>query len=120
MSDPARPIPGADDFSAGAMDRPAGARWALAHGVLAATAPEPAARLSAVVSPSARACGAGVKLADYLRIASLRDDLAVRTEDKTIIHRARSAGTAIMTRIVRDGSLALAAGLSAGGLFCVC
>ncbi len=36
MSDPARPMLGADDFIAWAMDRPAEARWELAHGGLVA------------------------------------------------------------------------------------
>ncbi len=177
MSDPARPMLGADDFIAWAMDRPPGERWELAHGEVIAMAPERTARaklriaerlaaaVSAglpcdvfldgmavqvgeatvhepdallrygaplpddavkitdpvvvveVVAPSSRARDTGAKLADYMRIPSLRDYLVVRTEDKTIIHRARGADGAIMTRIIRDGTVALAAGLTLTRVF---
>jgi Uma2 family endonuclease len=69
------------------------------------------------VAPSSRARDTGAKLADYMRIPSLRDYLVVRTEDKTIIHHARGADGAIMTRIIRDGTVALAAGLTLTRVF---
>ncbi len=65
-----------------------------------------------VVSPSSRARDSGAKLADYMRIASVRDYLVVRTEDRTIIHHARTADGTILTRILRDASVPLAAGFT--------
>lgn len=60
-----------------------------------------------VRSPSTGYLDAGVKLADYFRLASVRHYLIVKTENRTVIHHARDAAGAISTRIVRDGVLML-------------
>lgn len=60
-----------------------------------------------VLSPSSRARDAGAKLADYFRLPSVRHYLVVRTEDRTVIHHARSDDGAIATRIVRDAPIML-------------
>jgi Uma2 family endonuclease len=60
-----------------------------------------------VLSPSTRARDAGAKLEDYFRLPSVRHYLIVKTENRTVIHHARSEGGDIVTRIVRDGSVLL-------------
>jgi hypothetical protein len=52
-----------------------------------------------------------------MRIEMVRDYVAVRTEDRTAIHHARGADGRIVTRIVRDGSVLLEAGLTLSGIF---
>ncbi len=56
-----------------------------------------------VLSPSSRARDAGLKLADYFRIPSLRHYLIVATDIRTVIHHASDEAGAIITRIIRDG-----------------
>ncbi len=70
-----------------------------------------------VVSPSSRGRDTGAKLADYMRIPTVRDYLVVRTNDRTIIHHARSPDGTIRTRILRDTSIDLTAGLTLEHLF---
>jgi Uma2 family endonuclease len=71
-----------------------------------------------VLSPSSRSRDAGLKLADYFRIASLRHYLIVATETRTVIHHARDEGGAILTRIIRDGAVRLdPPGLWLDGIF---
>ncbi|PPQ27170.1 Uma2 family endonuclease [Rhodopila globiformis] len=71
-----------------------------------------------VLSPSSRSRDAGLKLADYFRIASLRHYLIVATETRTVIHHARDEACAILTRIIRDGALRLdPPGLWLDGIF---
>lgn len=61
-----------------------------------------------VVSPSSRTHDNGKKLADYVRIPSLRHYLVVDAERKFVIHHGRASAEAdIITRIVRDGRLTL-------------
>jgi Uma2 family endonuclease len=60
-----------------------------------------------VLSPSTRARDAGAKLEDYFRLPSLRHYLIVKTENRTIIHRARDKAGIILTRIVRAGPILL-------------
>lgn len=71
-----------------------------------------------VRSPSTGNGDAGVKLADYFRLASVRHYLIVTTESRTIIHHARDADGRIATQIVRDGALRLdPPGIVVEGLF---
>jgi Uma2 family endonuclease len=60
-----------------------------------------------VLSPSSRSRDAGLKLADYFRISSLRHYLIVATDTRTVIHHARDEAGAILTRIIRDGMVRL-------------
>ncbi len=59
------------------------------------------------VSPSSRSRDAGLKLADYFRIPSLRHYLIVATGIRTVIHHAREPSGVILTRIIRDGLVPL-------------
>ncbi len=52
----------------------------------------------------------GPPLADNMRIPAGRDDLVVRTRDHTTIDHARGRHGAILTRILRNTSIDLAAG----------
>jgi Uma2 family endonuclease len=71
-----------------------------------------------VISPSLRSRDAGLKLADYFRIASVRHYLIVATDTRAIIHHRRDETGTILTRIVREGSLLLdPPGLVLDGLF---
>jgi Uma2 family endonuclease len=71
-----------------------------------------------VLSPSTRAHDSGAKLIDYFRLPSVHHYLMVRTEDRAIIHHARSGDGTILTRIVREGPLCLdPPGLTVTGLF---
>jgi hypothetical protein len=47
------------------------------------------------------------KLADYFRVASLSHYLIVDPDRPRVIHHARAAGDAILTRIVTAGSIVL-------------
>ena len=60
-----------------------------------------------VLSPSTRHVDASAKLAGYFRIASVQHYLIVDPDKRLTIHHARSEGDAIVTRIVRDGSIRL-------------
>jgi Uma2 family endonuclease len=71
-----------------------------------------------VLSPSSRSRDAGLKLADYFRIPSLRHYLIVATDTRTVIHHARDEAGAILTRIIRDGAVRLdPPGLWLDGIF---
>jgi Uma2 family endonuclease len=71
-----------------------------------------------VLSPSSRSRDASLKLADYFRIPSLRHYLIVATDIRTVIHHHRDDLGAILTRIVRDGSLFLdPPGIALEGIF---
>lgn len=60
-----------------------------------------------VVSPSSQARDAGVKLAGYFRLASLRHYLIVDPENRLVIHHRRTEDGSITTHIVESGELAL-------------
>jgi Uma2 family endonuclease len=60
-----------------------------------------------VLSPSTATRDTGAKLADYLRLPSVRHYLIVRTDRPTVIHHRRGDGDIIETRIVTAGALAL-------------
>src|SRR5437763_16246595 len=60
-----------------------------------------------VLSPSARHIDLSAKLADYFRLPSVAHYLIVDPEKPRIIHHARAAGDAILTRIVNEGSIRL-------------
>jgi Uma2 family endonuclease len=60
-----------------------------------------------VLSRSTRGRDTGAKLADYFRLPSLHHYLIVRTDDRVIIHHARAADGAIMTRILHEGPISL-------------
>jgi Putative restriction endonuclease len=60
-----------------------------------------------VLSPSSHARDTGAKLADYFRLGSVRHNLIVRTEDRTISHHERNAAGTITTRIIREASIRL-------------
>jgi Uma2 family endonuclease len=71
-----------------------------------------------VLSRSSRSLDTHRKLADYFRIASLRHYLIVAHDIKTIIHHNRDDAGAIVTRIIRDGSVELdPPGIALRGLF---
>jgi hypothetical protein len=50
---------------------------------------------------------AGCKLEDLFRLPSVRHYLIVKTENRTIMRHARDADGVILTRIVREGPIAL-------------
>jgi Uma2 family endonuclease len=60
-----------------------------------------------VLSPRTATRDTGAKLADYLRLPSVRHYLIVRTDRPTVIHHRRAEDEVIETRIVTSGSLAL-------------
>jgi Uma2 family endonuclease len=60
-----------------------------------------------VLSPSTRARDSGAKLADYVRLRSLRHYLLVRTDTRVVIHHARTEEGRIETSIVSSGRLRL-------------
>jgi len=60
-----------------------------------------------VRSPSTEGRDAITKLAGYFRLPSIRHYLIVATEIRTVIHHSRDDAGAILTRIVRDGTLTL-------------
>ncbi|MGH7211125.1 MAG: Uma2 family endonuclease [Acetobacteraceae bacterium] len=61
-----------------------------------------------VRSPSTGSLDAGLKLADYFRIPSVRHYLMIDTRRRVIVHHERDAAGAITTRIIHDGRLRLA------------
>jgi Uma2 family endonuclease len=60
-----------------------------------------------VLSPSTATRDTGAKLADYLRLPSVKHYLIVRTDRPTVIHHRRGDGDLIETRIVTAGLLQL-------------
>lgn len=60
-----------------------------------------------VLWPSSRARDAGAKLADYVRIASLRHYLLVDPDTRIVIHHRVGDDAAIETRIIRSGEVVL-------------
>jgi Uma2 family endonuclease len=60
-----------------------------------------------VLSPSTKRIDVSTKLADYFRLPSVSHYLIVDLKQPVIIHHARSTGDAILTRIVREGSIVL-------------
>ena len=60
-----------------------------------------------VLSRSTRGRDTGAKLADYFRLPSVRHYLIVRAEERIVIHHARGEHGIILTRILREGPIAL-------------
>jgi Uma2 family endonuclease len=60
-----------------------------------------------VLSPSTGTRDTGAKLAEYFRVASLRQYLIVRTDRPTVIQHRRGDADLIETRIVTAGTLKL-------------
>jgi Uma2 family endonuclease len=60
-----------------------------------------------VVSPSSRGIDAGVKLAGYFSLPSVRHYLIVDTDRRIVIHHRRDEAGAIGVRILNGGPLAL-------------
>lgn len=60
-----------------------------------------------VLSPSTRHVDLSAKLAGYLRVPSIVHYLIVDPAQPLIIHYARQAGDAFLTRVVRAGAIAL-------------
>lgn len=60
-----------------------------------------------VLSPSTRHIDASAKLAGYFRLPSTRHYLIVDPDKRVVIHHARGEGDAILTRIVKSGTLDL-------------
>jgi Uma2 family endonuclease len=60
-----------------------------------------------VLSPSSRHIDAASKLAGYFRLPSVAHYLIVDPDKPLIIHHARGAADTILTRIVREGEIAL-------------
>jgi Uma2 family endonuclease len=70
-----------------------------------------------IVSPSSTSRDTGIKLADYVRVPSLRHYVIVRIKDRILIHHARADNGDILTRIVHDGRLDFGAGLTLEDIF---
>jgi Uma2 family endonuclease len=60
-----------------------------------------------VLSPVTGRIDASLKLAGYFRVPSAMHYLIVDPDEPLIIHHARAAGDSILTRIVREGVIAL-------------
>jgi Uma2 family endonuclease len=60
-----------------------------------------------VLSPSTRHIDLAAKLADYFRLPGIAHYLIVDPGKPRIVHHARAAGDAILTRIVNEGSITL-------------
>jgi Uma2 family endonuclease len=60
-----------------------------------------------VVSPASRGIDAGVKLAGYFTLPSVRHYLIVDTERRSVIHHRRGEDGAIGVRVLHDGPLTL-------------
>ena len=60
-----------------------------------------------VLSPSSEARDAGVKLADYARLPSIRHYLIVDPKSRIVVHHRIEDEAAIRTTIVRSGALVL-------------
>jgi Uma2 family endonuclease len=61
-----------------------------------------------VLSPTTRHVDASAKLAGYFRIPSVQHYLIVDPDRRFVIHHARGAGDVLATRVVHQGSIALA------------
>jgi Uma2 family endonuclease len=60
-----------------------------------------------VLSPATRHIDLSTKLAGYLRVPSISHYLIVDPAQPLIIHHARQPGDAFLTRVVREGAIAL-------------
>ncbi|MEO8714967.1 MAG: Uma2 family endonuclease [Acetobacteraceae bacterium] len=60
-----------------------------------------------VRSPSTAYIDSSLKLADYVRLPSVRHDLMVNTEKRVVVHHERDAAGAISTKIIHDGVVRL-------------
>lgn len=60
-----------------------------------------------VLSPSTRRVDVSKKLSLYFRLPSVAHYLIVDVDQRAILHHARAAGDTILTRIVREGTIAL-------------
>jgi Uma2 family endonuclease len=60
-----------------------------------------------VLSPSTRRIDISKKLADYFRLPSVVHYLIVESAGPLILHHTRGTGEAIVTRIVREGTITL-------------
>src|SRR5215471_6875193 len=60
-----------------------------------------------VLSPSTQHIDSGVKLPGYFRLPSIMHYLIVDPDRPLVIHHARAADDSILTRIVREGAIAL-------------
>jgi Uma2 family endonuclease len=60
-----------------------------------------------VLSPSSKARDAGAKLADYVRLPSLRHYLLVDIKTRAVVHHQIGEAAGIHTRILREGPLDL-------------
>jgi Uma2 family endonuclease len=63
--------------------------------------------IAEVLSPSTRHVDLSIKLAGYLRVPSIIHYLIIDPGQPLIIHHVRQAGDAFLTRVVRDGTIAL-------------
>lgn len=60
-----------------------------------------------VLSPSSRRADATIKLAGYFRLPSVAHVLIVDPDQPLIVHHARAGGDAILTHVVRGGTIDL-------------
>jgi Uma2 family endonuclease len=60
-----------------------------------------------VLSPATRHIDLAIKLAGYARVPSILHYLIVDPAQPMVIHHARQSGDAFMTRVVREGTIAL-------------
>jgi len=60
-----------------------------------------------VLSPSTRRVDVSKKLSLYFRLPSVEHYLIVDLDQRLILHHARAGGDTILTRIVREGAIAL-------------
>ena len=60
-----------------------------------------------ILSPSTGWIDHGRKLADYFRLASVAHYLIIDPEERLVVHHQRRDGGDILTRILREGTLAL-------------
>jgi Uma2 family endonuclease len=60
-----------------------------------------------VLSPSTRRIDVSTKLSGYFRLPSVSHYLIIDLKQRVIVHHARSTGDAILTHIIRDGSITL-------------
>ena len=59
-----------------------------------------------VLSPSTRSVDTGAKLADYVRVPSIRHYLIVRADRRAVIHHRRRDDGDLETRLVSEGHIA--------------
>lgn len=58
-----------------------------------------------VVSPSTRSVDQGAKLSGYFRVPSIAHHLILYPDNRLVVHHARSADEAVITRMVSEGFL---------------